>query len=95
MPRVIPLQDRVYVEKLAEGSRTEGGIIIPENMQQYQIGVVILRVGCNVKDKRLKKGANILIQYNPTIEVSKDHYLLSEDECLALLEKTEDEQNNT
>lgn len=51
--QIIPMYDRVVVERLPEESKTAGGIVIPDNAKEKPIQGKVCFVG---KGKRLENG---------------------------------------
>ena len=92
-----PLQDRVLVERLAEETKTAGGIIIPDNNKEKPAQGRIVSVGSGyrlndgtVRALEVKTGDTVLFGKYSGSEVKVDggdFLIMKEDEILGVLEK--------
>jgi chaperonin GroES len=95
--QVRPLHDRLLIQRLEEGERKVGGIIIPDTAKEKpQQGKVIAVGAGKQKDdgKRIaldvKEGDTILFGKYSGQEIKIDgeeHLIMREDEVLAILDK--------
>lgn len=93
---VKPLQDRVLVKRIAEETKTAGGIIIPDNNQEKPAEGEIVAVGSGyrlqdgkVKELEVKVGDKVLFgKYSGTdVKVSgSDFLIMKEDEILGIIQ---------
>jgi chaperonin GroES len=91
-----PLHDRIIVERLAEDTKTAGGIIIPESAKEKpQRGKVIAvgkgKIGDDGKVRALdvKAGDTVLFGKYSGTEVkidNQDRLIMREDDILAVIE---------
>ena len=91
-----PLQDRILVQRVAEETKTKGGIIIPDTAKEKPADGKVVAVGnCKVGDdcKRvpveLKAGDRILFgKYSGTeVKIEGDeHLIMREDDVLGVIE---------
>lgn len=89
---VRPLQDRVLVKRLAEETKTAGGIIIPDNHKEKPAQGEIVAVGSgyrnpndgSVRPLEVKKGDKVLFgKYSGTeIKINNNEYLIMKEEDL-------------
>nr|ABN08541.1 GroES-like [Medicago truncatula] len=83
--RLIPLFNRVLVEKIVPPSKTTAGILLPEKISKLNSGkVVAVGPGVHGKDGKLlpvavKEGDTVLLPEYGGVEVKLDHkeYVLS------------------
>ncbi|KAI9193564.1 chaperonin 10-like protein [Polychytrium aggregatum] len=96
--RIIPLLDRVLVQRIKAQERTASGIFIPEKAQETLNEGIVMAVGPGAPDKNgvthpcsVKEGDRILLPPfgGNTVKLGSEEYLLYRDnEILAkLLEK--------
>ena len=89
-----PLHDRILVKRLEEGSKTEGGLYIPDNAKERgQWGQVIKVgqgrwVGEKLRPLEFKEGDKVFFgKYAGTQVGSDDYLILKEDEILGISER--------
>jgi chaperonin GroES len=92
-----PLQDRLVVRRVAEESKTAGGIIIPDSAKERPLEGEVIAVGSGrrledgtVQALDVKKGDRILFgKYSGTeVKISgEEHLILREEEVLGIVEK--------
>lgn len=103
MKRLVPLFDRVLVEKIKPPQKTAGGIVLPDTVQEKSNLAKVIAVG---KGKRtsdgkiipmtLKAGDTVLLGDYSGTEVKlngKEYWLCKEDEVLGLVEEGEGSEN--
>jgi len=93
--KIIPLQDRVLVKRLAEEEKTKGGIIIPDTAKEKPIeGKVIAAGKGRVKEDgaviplEVKAGDKVLFNKYAGTEVKIDgeeHLIMREDDILGII----------
>ncbi len=94
--QVRPLQDRVFVERMNEETKTAGGIIIPDNHTEKPARGKIIAVGPghrlqdgSIRSLDVKKGDTVLFgKYAGTeVEVEgSDYLIMKEDDLLGILQ---------
>jgi len=94
--RLRPLQDRILVQRMAEETKTKGGIIIPDTAKEKPAEGKVIAVGngrLNDKGERIalevKEGSRILFgKYSGTeVKVEGEEYLIMrEDDVLGIIE---------
>ncbi|KAG0632116.1 hypothetical protein M758_1G305000 [Ceratodon purpureus] len=94
--RLIPLLDRVLVEKIVPPTRSAGGILLPETTAKLNSGTVI-EVGPGVKTKEgnlvpldVKQGDTVLLPEYGGSHVKlegKEYVLYRHDDLLGILEQ--------
>jgi len=94
--KLIPLGDRLLVERLEAEEKTAGGIVLPDAAKEKPIPSKVVAVGEGPRGDdgkpiamQLKKGARILFgKYAGTeVKVDGDDYLImKEEDVLAILE---------
>jgi chaperonin GroES len=94
--KIRPIHDRVLVKRVAEESKTKGGIIIPDSAKEKPSEGEIVAVGSGrlLKDGTIqkldvKKGDRILFGKYSGSEVKLDgvdHLIMREEDILAVLE---------
>jgi chaperonin GroES len=94
--KLIPLNDRILVQRIEKESKTAGGIIIPDTAKEKPAEAVVVAVGPGKRDKsgarvapQVSAGERVLFsKYSGTdIKLSGEDYLiLKEDDVLAVLE---------
>ena len=95
MMQVRPLQDRVLVERMADETKTAGGIIIPDNNKEKPQEGRIVAVGSgyrredgSVRPLDVKEGDTILFGKYSGTEVkveSKEYLIMKEDDILGII----------
>lgn len=95
---IVPLHDRVLIERIEAKSKTAGGIIIPETAKEKPAEGKVIAVGEGARDdsgKRIaldvKKGDNILFAKWGGTEVTidgKELIILKESDILAVIKKS-------
>jgi chaperonin GroES len=93
--KIRPLADRLLVKRIAEETKTPGGILIPDNAKEKPTEATVVAVGSGkvltdgkVKALEVKVGDRILISKYSGTEVKLDgeeHLILREDEVLGVL----------
>ena len=93
---VKPLQDRVLVKRIAEETKTAGGIIIPDNNQEKPGEGEIVAVGSgyrlqdgSVKELEVKVGDKVLFGKYSGMDVKvagSDYLIMKEDELLGIIQ---------
>jgi chaperonin GroES len=95
--RVIPLFDRVLVEKLVAPAKTAGGILLPENAAKALNTGVVRAVGAGAPTRDgngvvampVKEGDKVLLPEfggsKLALEEGKEHYLFRAEDILAVL----------
>ncbi|KAI8913621.1 chaperonin 10-like protein [Gorgonomyces haynaldii] len=94
--RIIPLFDRVLVQRIKAAERTASGLYIPQNAQETLNEAIVVAVGPGVtaengtvKPVSVKEGEHVLLPPfgGNTVKVGESEYLLFKDsEILAKLE---------
>ncbi len=94
--KVRPLHDRVLVKRVAEETKTKGGIIIPDTATEKPVEGKIVAAGNgriaddgSVKKLDVKKGDRILFGKYSGTEVKIDgveHLIMREDDILAVID---------
>ncbi len=93
MEKIRPLHDKVWVKRLPEQEKTDGGLFIPENAKEKpQRGkVVAVGTGRLVDGKTQPLAVNVgdvvfFGKYAGT-ETSEDHLIVREDDILGVVER--------
>lgn len=96
MSKLIPLHDRLVVERLEQEQKTAGGILIPDNAKEKPIRGKVIAVGNGkvlengtVRALDVKAGQTVLFGKYAGTEVrvdNKDLLVLREDDVLAIIE---------
>ncbi|MFZ0613157.1 MAG: co-chaperone GroES [Desulfobacterales bacterium] len=91
-----PLQDRILVQRVAEETKTKGGIIIPDTAKEKPAEGKVIAVGngkIGEDGKRIalevKKGDRILFGKYSGTEVKiegEEHLIMREDDVLGVIE---------
>ena len=88
MKRVVPLLDRILLQRVKAEQKTKSGILIPEKAQETLNEAIVIDLGPQVKEL-LKKGDRVLLPPfgGNQVKVGSEEYLLMKDsEILAKLE---------
>ena len=94
--KIRPLHDRIVIQRVAEQSKTSGGLYIPDTAKEKPARGKVIAVGQGKRDeagKRIaldvKEGDEILFGKYAGTELKLDgeeHIVLREDEVLAVIE---------
>lgn len=94
--KIRPLQDRILVKRVAEESKTKGGIIIPDSAKEKPAEGVVVAVGNGKRgdDGKLialdvKNGDHVLFAKYAGTDVKindEDHLVMREDDILGIIE---------
>jgi chaperonin GroES len=94
--KIRPLQDRMIVKRVAEESKTKGGIIIPDTAKEKPLEGLVVAVGNGkiledgkVRALDVKAGDTILFSKYAGTEVKiegEDHLILREEDVLGVIE---------
>ncbi|XP_059611979.1 10 kDa heat shock protein, mitochondrial [Phlebotomus argentipes] len=94
--RLLPLLDRVLVQRAEAITKTKGGIVIPEKAQVKVLQATVVAVGPGARNKNgdhiplaVKVGDNVLLpEYGGTkVELeNKEYHLFRESDILAKME---------
>lgn len=95
MSKVKPLagiklkENRILIKKHDLITKTEGGIILPDDDQIQPVGGVIVAVGPDTNDKLAKVGDNVrYLEHGQQVEIGKEtYYLLRDDAIWGLVEE--------
>jgi chaperonin GroES len=95
--KIKPLHDRILAKRLAEESKTSGGLFIPDTAKEKPLEAQIIAVGDGkilesgkTQALLVKVGDKVLIGKYSGSEVKldgEDHIILREDDVLAILDK--------
>ena len=95
--KVRPLHDRILAKRLAEETKTSGGLHIPDSAKEKPLQALVIAVGSGkvlengtVQPMSIKPGDRVLIGKYSGSDVKLDgeeHIILSEDDVLAVVEK--------
>jgi chaperonin GroES len=95
--KIRPLQDRLIVKRVAEESKTKGGIIIPDTAKEKPLEAFVVAVGNGkvledgkVSPLDIKAGDTVLFSKYAGTEVKiegEDHLILREEDVLGVIEK--------
>ena len=90
-----PLHDRLIVQRLEEGEKTKGGIIIPDTAKEKPIEGKVIAVGAGRIKKdgskmplEIKKGDRVLYAKYAGTEIKLDgeeYLMMKEDDILAII----------
>ena len=93
--KIRPLADRLVVKRLAEETKTAGGILIPDNAKEKPMEAEVVAVGSGkvladgkVRALEIKVGDRVLFSKYAGTEVKyagEDHLILKEDDILGIL----------
>jgi chaperonin GroES len=95
--KLVPLEDRIVVEKHEAEDKTSGGIILPDNVQEKPQEAIVVSVGAGKKDPEgklipidnLKAGDRVIYQKYSGNEYKidgKEFLILKASDVLAKLE---------
>ena len=95
--KIRPLHDRLIVKRIAEDTKTKGGIIIPDSAKEKPLEGEVLAVGNGkilkngtVRALEIKVGDRILFgKYSGTeVKIEGDeHLIIREEDVLGIIEK--------
>jgi chaperonin GroES len=95
--KIRPLHDRLIVKRLAEETKTKGGIIIPDTAKEKPLEAKVVSVGNGriledgkVRPMDIKNGDTILFSKYAGTEIKIDgeeHLILREEDVLGVIEK--------
>jgi chaperonin GroES len=95
--KIRPLHDRLVIKRVAEETKTSGGLFIPDTAKEKPARGVVVAVGQGKRDKDgnrvaldVKAGDEILFGKYAGTELKLDgeeHIVLREEEVLAVIEK--------
>lgn len=95
--KIRPLHDRLVVKRVAEESKTSGGLFIPDSAKEKPARGVVIAVGEGKRDndgKRIaldvSKGDEVLFGKYAGTEIKLDgteHVVLREEDIVAVVEK--------
>ena len=95
--KIRPLHDRLVIKRVAEETKTSGGLFIPDSAKEKPARGKVIAVGEGKRDKDgnrippdVKKGDEILFGKYAGTELKlegEEHIVLREDEVLAVLTK--------
>ena len=93
--KIRPLSDRILVQRVAEETKTAGGILIPDTAKEKPIEATVIAVGNGkvladgqVRPLDIKVGDKVLLgKYSGTeVKVNgAEHLILREDEVLGII----------
>lgn len=96
MSKVIPLHDRLVVERLEQEQKSPGGIVIPDNAKEKPVRGKVVAVGKgkaldngSVRPLEIKEGQIVLFGKYAGTEVKvddKEWLVLREDDVLAIIQ---------
>ncbi|MCP3165582.1 co-chaperone GroES [Myxococcus qinghaiensis] len=91
-----PLQDRLVVKRVAEESKTKGGLFIPDTAKEKPLEGKVISVGNGkvqedgkVRPLDIKAGDSILFSKYAGTEIKldgEDHLILREEDVLGIIE---------
>ena len=94
---IIPLYDRILVERLEVEEKTSGGIIIPDNAKEKPTKGKVAKVGTGARDEKgnkialdVKEGDIVLFAKWGGTEINhdgKDYLIMKEGDILAIIEE--------
>ncbi|MCL2178177.1 MAG: co-chaperone GroES [Proteobacteria bacterium] len=95
--KIRPLHDRLIVKRVAEETKTKGGIIIPDSAKEKPLEGYVLAVGNGkllddgkIRPLDIKAGDTILFSKYAGTEIKidgEDHLILREEDVLGVIEK--------
>lgn len=93
--KIRPLSDRILVKRVAEETKTAGGILIPDNAKEKPVEATVIAVGSGkaladgkVRAIDIKVGDRVLFSKYSGTEVKldgEDHLILREDDILGVI----------
>jgi chaperonin GroES len=94
--KIRPLHDRIVAKRIAEETKTSGGLFIPDTAKEKPLEAIVVAVGSGkllesgkLQALTVKVGDQVLIGKYAGSEVKlddTDHIILREDDILAILE---------
>ena len=94
--KVRPLNDRILIKRVAEETKTAGGLFIPETAKEKPQRGVVVAVG---KGRLLEDGSRVELDVKPKDQIlfgkyagteikldGEEHIVLKEDEILGVIE---------
>lgn len=93
--KIRPLADRILVKRIAEETKTAGGILIPDNAKEKPMEGAVVAVGSGkvltdgkLRSLEVKVGDRVLFSKYSGTEVKlagEEHLILREDDILGVL----------
>ncbi|MGY3802938.1 co-chaperone GroES [Pigmentibacter ruber] len=93
--KIRPLSDRILVKRVAEETKTAGGILIPDNAKEKPVEATVVAVGNGkvladgqVRQIDIKVGDRVLFSKYSGTEIKVDgeeHLILREDDVLGVI----------
>ncbi|BBH54462.1 MULTISPECIES: co-chaperone GroES [Fluviispira] len=93
--KIRPLSDRILVKRVAEETKTAGGILIPDNAKEKPVEATVVAVGNGkvladgkVRAIDIKVGDRVLFSKYSGTEIKvegEDHLILREDDVLGVI----------
>lgn len=93
--KIRPLSDRILVKRVAEETKTAGGILIPDNAKEKPVEATVVAVGNGkvladgkVRAIDIKVGDRVLFSKYSGTEIKvegEDHLILREDDILGVI----------
>lgn len=93
--KIRPLSDRILVKRVAEETKTAGGILIPDNAKEKPVEATVIAVGNGkvladgkVRAIDIRVGDRVLFSKYSGTEVKvdgEDHLILREDDILGVI----------
>ncbi|KAB8031069.1 co-chaperone GroES [Fluviispira multicolorata] len=93
--KIRPLSDRILVRRVAEETKTAGGILIPDNAKEKPVEATVVAVGNGkvladgkVRAIDIKVGDRVLFSKYSGTEIKvdgEDHLILREDDVLGVI----------
>ncbi|MDQ8039868.1 MAG: co-chaperone GroES [Rickettsiella sp.] len=94
---IVPLQDRMIVERAVEETRSKGGIVIPDSAKEKPVKGIVVAVGPGkrlesgeTQAMSIKVGDEILFGKYAGTEVKlddKEYIVMREDDAIAIINK--------
>jgi chaperonin GroES len=95
--KIRPLHDRLIVKRVAEETKTKGGIIIPDSAKEKPLEATVVAVGNGkiledgkVRPMDIKAGQTILFSKYSGTELKiegEEHLILREEDIIGIVEK--------
>ncbi|MCY1045804.1 co-chaperone GroES [Corallococcus praedator] len=95
--KIRPLQDRLIIKRVAEETKTKGGLFIPDTAKEKPLEGKVVAVGNGkvledgkVRAMDIKAGDTILFSKYAGTEIKldgEDHLILREEDVLGVIEK--------